>query len=353
MSATFAITIPAGPSFDPRLRLTLESLRGQNVNVNVALCDASNDSRVKALAGEYKDIIKYVRHGPDLGQSAAINEGWNALEGQFYSWLNVDDYLAPNALALVLGTFETKFHIDVVYGQSLMERDGHFVGLHHEVQPPSDYLYRSNIISQPSCFVRKKALFESGLVNEDLHFTMDWDLWARLMQGGSRFYYEKNVFSVVALGQNTKTSQFNTARLSEIKSILAQNNGPLAAYKSIMAMRLNHSAEYGMLGCLIKQFIRFMPHRKMQVKPFEIAVAESQSTLKLPLFHFAQEPKTHLTLRFKNRKDRVIRISGEAPVYSNAKVVEMKLSLNPARVMILEIETNDQTSTNLWTLTLK
>jgi len=353
MKADFVITIPAGPDFDPRLRQTLKSLRCQSPCVKVAFCDASNDARAHALAAEYQDIIDYVRHGPDAGQSAAINEGWRALDGRFYGWLNVDDYLAPNALSLALDAFNTNSEPDIVYGQSLMLRNGTFTGLHHEVQPPSDYLYRSNIISQPSCFVSKKALFDVGLVKEDLHFTMDWDLWARLMERAASFHYAEDIFSVVALSQDTKTSQFGEARFSEIKTFLAQYNDPATARKSVAAMRLDNAAEYGGLSSILKRIIRLVPNRKMSRKSFEGSLGQNRSILSLPLFHYDSDPKTQLIIHFENRKPRKIHIENQTPILTSDKVVDISLYLSSAETMILCIKAEEQMAIDLRMIILR
>ena len=169
----FVISIPSGPRFDNRIAQALESIRIQNVSVRVALCDVSNDSRMHQLVQKYSDIIYYCRHGKDSGQSEAINEGWLAIQGDVYSWLNVDDVLSPGSLLEVKKTFEEKNNIDVIYGQSLIIQDNEYIGLHNEVKSKIEDILTNNIISQPSCYIRSAKLIEVGLLNINLHYTMD------------------------------------------------------------------------------------------------------------------------------------------------------------------------------------
>jgi hypothetical protein len=54
---------------------------------------------------------------------------------------------------------------------------------------PFEHIARWNapggtFITQPSCLIRRSALLEAGPLREDLHYTMDVDLWLRLARIG-------------------------------------------------------------------------------------------------------------------------------------------------------------------------
>ena len=169
MPRTYVFSVPIGPAHIDRLPQTLKSLAAQSVPVKVALCDASGSAKCKAIADAFPDLIAYRRHGPDKGQSDAINEGWREVEGDVYSWLNADDYLAPDALDIVERAFDDNLQAEIVYGQSLiLEEDGTYIGLHPAVSPDIDLITRSNIISQPSCFYKGDLIKALGPVRQEL-----------------------------------------------------------------------------------------------------------------------------------------------------------------------------------------
>ncbi|WP_370336416.1 glycosyltransferase [Parvularcula marina] len=245
---TFSITIPAGPDFDPRLGECLASLDAQDEAIAVALCDCSDAQEVHQLAEDYQKMITYRRHGPDDGQAAAIKEGWAAVSGDILGWLNVDDRLTDGALCKVASFFRDHPDIDVVYGQSLIVTDDAEPFLHPEVSSPSESLYYSNNISQPSCFVRRSAIEAIGGIDPTLHFVMDWDLWVRLRENGAKFHYTPDVLSEVYFGEGTKTGTLGRARLREIWRVLRRNCGRVRSLKSVTGFALAHHGIYRRAG---------------------------------------------------------------------------------------------------------
>ena len=244
----FAFTIPSGPLFDPRAEVAFQSLSNQsgpNVEVVAAFCECSESLEAHELSDQHAGILRYRRHGPDHGQADAIQEGWNNIDGDVFGWLNVDDRLADNALQKVATTFLSSPEIDVVYGQSIIEDDNSSISnpsktLHPNVEAPSDLLYRSNIISQPSCFIRKSALERVGWLNRSLHYTMDWDLWVRLLENGAHFNYIDDVLSIVYYGRKTKTGELNLKRVKEIWKITRRNSSYFVSAKTLIGFTRQH-----------------------------------------------------------------------------------------------------------------
>jgi hypothetical protein len=87
---------------------------------------------------------------------------------------------------------------------------------------PADLSWIDNI-PQPSCFIRTKALQKVGPIKKDLHYTMDWELWLRLRDSGSQFYFLDEILSVACMHENTKTLSGKPERYVEIKNILLTN----------------------------------------------------------------------------------------------------------------------------------
>ena len=216
----FALSTPIGAYHD-FLPACLRSLACQNVELESAFLDASGDPRVGGVADEYESFLAYRRHGPDNGQSAAIIEGWENTTGDILGWLNADDLLFPGALQQAEDAFNADPSLDVVYGHSVILGDeGQMTGYHWAVEPPGPRILEAGIISQPSCFFRRSAYDRIGGLNEDLHYTMDWDLWIRLYEAGAKFGFIDAPLSMVLWGEGTKTASFNRQRRRELSALI-------------------------------------------------------------------------------------------------------------------------------------
>ncbi|OLF71740.1 hypothetical protein AWH62_11410 [Maricaulis sp. W15] len=213
------------------------SLAAQDVDLELALLDASGDPRVAEAANSCGLDFAYRRHGPDEGQAAAIDEGWRRTEGSVVFWLNGDDRLTPNALANARALLDSNPDVDVVYGHSdFIDAHGHHIGRHDQISDISDILYRSNIISQPSCFVRRSALDAVHGINSKLHYVMDWDLWVRLYSNGSKFLHTNQTYSEVYIGRDTKTGAVSPKRLAEVFNLVRRHSGYWSALKSTASL---------------------------------------------------------------------------------------------------------------------
>jgi glycosyltransferase involved in cell wall biosynthesis len=203
----------------------LRSLRTQSVPMEIAILDATPDKSIQRIIGKYEDLsVVYVRHGPDDGQAAAIQEGWNRTGGNVLSWLNADDYLLPGSLAVVEQAFALKPEVDVVYGDAVfVDRVGGFIGYFPAISSESSDIVKSCCIAQPACFVRRLAVEKIGGLNTKLNYVMDWDLWTRLFLGGAKFLYIKRPLALVRMHEETKTASGSIVRLREIQRHLRRH----------------------------------------------------------------------------------------------------------------------------------
>ena len=298
----FSISVPVG-GYHPFLNQCLESLAQQTVPLEVALLDASGDVRVRALAQQYSSLFTYVRHGPDEGQSDAILEGWRNTNGDILGWLNADDVLFPYALETVLTVFENQDNPDIVYGHSsIVDADDNFIGYHWSVEPPSDRLFETMNISQPSCFFKRASHDAIGGINKNLHYVMDWDLFIRMRANGARFSHINEPLSKVLWAENTKTASFGTARRQELKRIISENTPKERQAKVFRSFRITHLLDT--LRPLLPQSLsrRLSPPGRGTVNGLAADGAISDSAA-IPLFLYSESECNALRMRFKSRND--------------------------------------------------
>lgn len=204
------------------IREAIDSVLRQNCGaLDLLVMDGgSTDGTVDILAS-YGEQIRFVSQR-DRGQSDAINQGLGRVQGDIVCWLNSDDLFTPNALSLVLDTFDAHPQVDFVYGKGWnIDAGGKILG-DSNVLPFNVWklIHQRNFIQQPSCFFRKSLLDKTGAVNEDLHYVMDWDLWIRF--SAYRGYYIDQYLSSNRTYDDNKTQSGQFRRWREIKRMVRQ-----------------------------------------------------------------------------------------------------------------------------------
>jgi hypothetical protein len=173
------------------IEATLRSVALQGYpNLEWLVYDAGSADESVAVIQRYADWMTAWVSEPDRGQSHALNKGFARATGEIMGWLNSDDLLLPGALAQFAEAFAAHPEALLVHGQA------YFIGeagqrLHyHPYAAAYDrkwMLEQCNLIPQPAAFFRR-ALWETGGIDEDLHYTMDWDLWLRLKSPAQAIY---------------------------------------------------------------------------------------------------------------------------------------------------------------------
>lgn len=118
---------------------------------------------------------------PDRGQSHALNKAFAMSQGEIIGWINSDDAFADRrAIATAVDVFEKNPAVGAVYGHGLIV-DAHNRVLQIVWCPSysSELLTQQTYFIQPSVLIRRSCLDEF-LVDEQLDFVMDRDLWIRL-----------------------------------------------------------------------------------------------------------------------------------------------------------------------------
>jgi len=199
----------------------LKSIKAQSVDCELAVMDATPDNSVQQIINRYTDIIHYRRHGKDNGQSEAIVEGWDHTSGEIITWLCADDYYFPDTLERVKEVFHAHPDVDVVYGDCVfVDAEDQFKMYFPAIERDVSCLPVHDCISQPACFVRRKALKKIGGLNTDLHYVMDWDIWCRLYHHGAKFFYLQKPLAISRIYSETKTGSMSPERYKEINAML-------------------------------------------------------------------------------------------------------------------------------------
>jgi glycosyltransferase involved in cell wall biosynthesis len=216
------------PSFQQAkfLPTAIDSILAQDYRpIEVLVLDGGSTDGSREILESYGDRI-WFRSGPDGGQCSAINEGFRRSRGEIVAWLNSDDFYYPGAVVRAVEVLRKNSDTALVYGEgNLVTEDGSVMWRFPETVPFD--LWRlanhSDYILQPTVFFRRDALFACGLLDEDLNWGLDWELWIRI---GKRFpfSYTRRILAASRIYGDTKTATGGYQRMMEILKILRRHD---------------------------------------------------------------------------------------------------------------------------------
>ena len=167
------------------LEETIESILSQDYPYleYVVLDGGSKDNTVEILK-KYKDCLSW-KSEKDKGQGDAVNKGWHATSGDIFTFLNADDTYLPGALASIAKHFRQNPNAGLIYGEAYhVQQDGKVIDRYpthpFDLETFSEQCY----ICQPAAFMRHEVFGAAGMINTQLHFALDYELWMRI----SRLY---------------------------------------------------------------------------------------------------------------------------------------------------------------------
>lgn len=167
---------------------TIQSILDQDYpNLEYIVMDGGSTDGTVDILKKYSDQIKW-KSEKDGGQSEAINKGLRMATGDIVAFLNSDDTYEPGAFIKVAEFFENHPDIKWAYGKCKIVNENDV-----EIRKPITwyknlllrrYTYRKllteNFISQPATFWRREIHKDIGYINEQEHFTMDYEFWLRI-----------------------------------------------------------------------------------------------------------------------------------------------------------------------------
>jgi glycosyltransferase involved in cell wall biosynthesis len=155
---------------------------------------ASTDDTIKILKkyssiDQYQDKFHWISEA-DQGQTNAINKGLRMAKGEWFAWLNADDYYEPGAFQHLTKIAWDNPSAGVIYGNCRT----HGKVITNNI-PPSKIDFKSllsgNTIYGPAAFFRRAAIEAVGEFDEDLDLWMDFDMFMRIAKKYPLVYTNK------------------------------------------------------------------------------------------------------------------------------------------------------------------
>lgn len=215
------------PSFNQGefIAQTVESVLSQNYpNFEHIIMDGGSTDETLSVLARYPHLT--VISEQDRGQSHAINKALNLATGDIIAWINSDDWYEPGIFTEIAKALE---EYPIVMGEcGVTDRNGNVQEIatnrEHSWYDLLKYWVYHSVPAQPGIFFKKKILddirYENGdVLDEDLDFCMDWDLWLRIAKRYPLMKRIPKVFAYARMYESNKTGAYPEAVNREWKRV--------------------------------------------------------------------------------------------------------------------------------------
>jgi len=182
---------------------TLDSIAAQTFTDYevIIVNDGSNDTReLETILESHPLDVVYISQ-VNRGVSAARNAAIKVASGEFYAQLDSDDQWNPDYLAFQLQYLAEHDDVALVYPNAIIFGDTSDVELEYMKLCPSEGDVSFENLVQQRCIVltcvtaRMDVIKRAGMFDETLRSCEDFDLWLRIVKGGNRIRYHRQILA--------------------------------------------------------------------------------------------------------------------------------------------------------------
>lgn len=202
------------PSFNQGafLEETILSVIKQNYpRIELIIIDGGSTDNSVEIIKKYQEHVAYWTSEKDRGQSDAINKGLRKCTGDWVGWLNSDDCYLQNAFQYLFNNINIDPY-DFVYGNYLTgeslrsNRKIRSIGGKMTLNKILRFFYSVDyIIPSQSVFFKKALMDKVGYLDEELHYCMDLDWYARMIMKQPKVYKYEKIICFFRYNKQTKT----------------------------------------------------------------------------------------------------------------------------------------------------
>jgi len=185
----------------------------------------STDGSVEIIKKYQGKLAGWVSES-DLGQTDAINKGFNLCQGDIMAWINSDDIYHDGAISSAVEFLQEHPEIGMVYGDTdLIDDESRKIGHFNAKQASYQRLMRGGVyIPQPAVFWRKSLWEKSGPLDPSFYFAMDYDLWVRFAKSAPMQYLPK-LWASFRIHDDGKTTSSDDRCWPEMRKVYKREGG--------------------------------------------------------------------------------------------------------------------------------
>jgi glycosyltransferase involved in cell wall biosynthesis len=223
------------PSFNQGdyIERTIGSVLNQkgDFELEYIIIDGGSTDHTLDVVKRYEGRLRWISE-KDRGQAHALNKGLNEVTGDIVGWINSDDQYDDGAFQKVCDAFRRHPDGRWVVGRCRIidERDRELRRMitRYKNKCLDEYSYdrlvTENFISQPATFFKRSFAQEIGPLDEDRHFTMDYEWWLRMGARTDPIILKENLASFRYYA-GTKTHSLLSQFLPELRTLCRQYAG--------------------------------------------------------------------------------------------------------------------------------
>lgn len=198
------------PSFNQAafLEETIRSVLLQEYpNLQYIVVDGGSTDGSVEIIKKYAPWLDHWTSEPDRGQSHAINKALARCDGEWFNWINSDDYLLPGALDAIAAAAGSHPSVRLITGRlRVVDPIGATIrsyGVKLTANVADDIV--NHRTAQPAMFYRRAP---GTVPDESLHFAMDYGMWTALLaeHGAGAIANVSDELAAFRLHPDSKTS---------------------------------------------------------------------------------------------------------------------------------------------------
>lgn len=313
------------PSFNSEkyISKTIESVLSQTYrNFEYFVIDGDSKDSTNKIIKSFGSDIDYTISERDKGMYCALNKGFNKGKGDIFCYINSDDILLPNTLAIVAEFFYFNQNYDLVYGDmNLIDHKGNYKYTHcyRNFFRNEFVCHVSSLIGQASAFWRRKIFFESDQFDTRFTLASDYDFFAKLIiRKKVKFKYLPIPFSEFRVHKQTLSYNFHNKNINEINQI--RKNYKYSIYELIISKIYNNYHKFKMLQrysfARIVNFLRiraFIPFKLINF--FKLIYLNIISSLKY--IYISKKAKIYFNKNSNINISKGVKIMDNVKIYLN------------------------------------
>lgn len=162
---------------------TILSIINQNYpNLEFIIIDGGSVDETIEIIEKYQTWIYYWISEKDNGQAEAINKGLKIASGEIINWINSDDILEKGALSDIA----QKYHSSISFylgNTHIIDTNDQIIGNISQTNYAGLNIFDclEMGLNQPASFFNRSVIERIGLLNENLNYSFDLDLWKRFL----------------------------------------------------------------------------------------------------------------------------------------------------------------------------
>ncbi len=184
-SPKFSVIIPTY-NYGHYLAEAIRSVLDQTfLDFEVIVVDDGSADNTSQVVADYGDAVQYI-YQENRGYAAARNLAIRHSSGELIAFLDADDAWLPQKLELQAAYLDRHPEVGVVSANCYyMDAQGNITGVMPGKPQATGWIFErilltGNFIAMPTVGIRRQCFETSGLFDESLRTTVDWDLWLRL-----------------------------------------------------------------------------------------------------------------------------------------------------------------------------